>query len=146
MNIAKAILGKTLVASPERQHEADSDWVVVQRVQSGVVAAFDLATGGQRWRADLGDPVVGLFRGEGQLVAMQYGWKGGGPEPEITHSRELEDGISVITTVLFSSNGLAGIDPGTGAVRWREDLGEGWMTRYGTRIVHAGSPDHEFLR
>ena len=77
---------------------------------------------------------------------MQYGWKGGGPEPEITHSRELEDGISVITTVLFSSNGLAGIDPGTGAVRWREDLGEGWMTRYGTRIVHAGSPDHEFLR
>ena len=114
--------------------------------RAGVVAAFDLATGGQRWRADLGDPVVGLFRGEGQLVAMQYGWKGGGPEPEITHSRELEDGISVITTVLFSSNGLAGIDPGTGAVRWREDLGEGWMTRYGTRIVHAGSPDHEFLR
>ena len=41
MNIAKAILGKTLVASPERQHEADSDWVVVQRVQSGDVAAFD---------------------------------------------------------------------------------------------------------
>lgn len=114
--------------------------------RAGVVAAFDLATGEQRWRADLGDPVVGLFRGEGQLVAMQYGWKGGGPEPEITHSRELEDGISVITTVLFSSNGLAGIDPGTGAVRWREDLGEGWMTRYGTRIVHAGSPDHEFLR
>jgi outer membrane protein assembly factor BamB len=114
--------------------------------RAGVVAAFDLATGEQRWRADLGDPVIGLFRGEGQLVAMQYGWKGGGPEPEITHSRELEDGISVITTVLFSSNGLAGIDPGTGAVRWREDLGEGWMTRYGTRIVHAGSPDHEFLR
>ena len=41
MNITKAILGKTLVASPERQHEADSDWVVVQRVQSGDVAAFD---------------------------------------------------------------------------------------------------------
>ena len=66
---------------------------------AGVVAAFDLATGERRWRADLGDPVVGLFRGEGQLVAMRYGWKGGGPEPEITHSRELEDGISVITTV-----------------------------------------------
>ncbi|HOD46360.1 MAG TPA: sigma-70 family RNA polymerase sigma factor, partial [Opitutaceae bacterium] len=41
MNITKAILGKTLVASPERQHEADSDWVVVQRVQAGDVAAFD---------------------------------------------------------------------------------------------------------
>ena len=41
MNITKAILGKTLVASPERKHEADSDWVVVQRVQAGDVAAFD---------------------------------------------------------------------------------------------------------
>ena len=41
MNITKAILGKTLVASPARQHEADSEWVVVQRVQAGDVAAFD---------------------------------------------------------------------------------------------------------
>jgi RNA polymerase sigma-70 factor (ECF subfamily) len=40
MNVSKA-LGKTLVASPERQREADADWVVVQRVQSGDVAAFD---------------------------------------------------------------------------------------------------------
>ena len=115
--------------------------------RAGVVAAFDLATGGQRWRADLGDPVVGLFRGEGQLVAMQHSWNGDQPESRIARSQELEDGIFIVTTtVLFSSNGLAGIDPGTGAVRWREDLGEGWMTRYGTRIVHAGSPDDEFLR
>lgn len=41
MNITKAILGKTLVSSPERQQEADTDWAVVQRVQSGDVAAFD---------------------------------------------------------------------------------------------------------
>ena len=34
-------LGKTLVASPDRQHEADSDLVVVQRVQAGEVEAFD---------------------------------------------------------------------------------------------------------
>ncbi len=34
-------LEKTLVASPERQHEADSDWVIVQKVQAGDVAAFD---------------------------------------------------------------------------------------------------------
>jgi RNA polymerase sigma-70 factor (ECF subfamily) len=40
MNVSKA-LGKTLVASPERQHEADADRVVVQRVQAGDVAAFD---------------------------------------------------------------------------------------------------------
>lgn len=40
MNLSKAIT-KTLVASPERQQEADSDWVVVQRVQAGDVAAFD---------------------------------------------------------------------------------------------------------
>lgn len=40
MNVSKA-LGKTLIASPERQREADADWVVVQRVQSGDVAAFD---------------------------------------------------------------------------------------------------------
>ncbi|HWA08963.1 MAG TPA: sigma-70 family RNA polymerase sigma factor [Opitutaceae bacterium] len=40
MNASKA-LGKTLVASPERQQEADADWSVVQRVQAGDVAAFD---------------------------------------------------------------------------------------------------------
>ena len=34
--------GKTLVASAERQREADSDIDVVRRVQSGDVAAFDL--------------------------------------------------------------------------------------------------------
>ncbi|MEO7600305.1 MAG: sigma-70 family RNA polymerase sigma factor [Opitutus sp.] len=38
---AVKILGKTLVASPDRQHEADSDVSIVQRVQSGDVAAFD---------------------------------------------------------------------------------------------------------
>lgn len=35
------VLGKTLVATPERQQEADSDWTVVRRVQEGDVAAFD---------------------------------------------------------------------------------------------------------
>ena len=40
MDAAKTI-GKTLVASPERQLEADSDLVLVQRVQNGDVAAFD---------------------------------------------------------------------------------------------------------
>ncbi len=34
-------IDKTLVASPERRHEADSDWQAVQRVQAGDVAAFD---------------------------------------------------------------------------------------------------------
>jgi len=34
-------LGKTMVSSPERQQEADSDWDIVQRVQAGDVAAFD---------------------------------------------------------------------------------------------------------
>ena len=34
-------LGKTLVASPERQLEADSDLEIVRRVQEGDVAAFD---------------------------------------------------------------------------------------------------------
>ncbi|MFI5357042.1 MAG: sigma-70 family RNA polymerase sigma factor [Opitutales bacterium] len=38
---ALKVLGKTLVASPERQQEADSDWDVVRRVQEGDVAAFD---------------------------------------------------------------------------------------------------------
>lgn len=35
------MLGKTLVASPARQEEADSDWAIVQRVQQGDVASFD---------------------------------------------------------------------------------------------------------
>jgi len=34
-------LSRTLTASPERQQEADSDWAVVERVQSGAVEAFD---------------------------------------------------------------------------------------------------------
>eukprot|EP01035_Chromulina_nebulosa_P060746 gene60746-83089_t len=38
---ATKVLGKTLVASPERQQEADSDMEIVRRVQAGDVAAFD---------------------------------------------------------------------------------------------------------
>lgn len=38
---ATKVFGKTLVASPERQQEADSDMAVVRRVQAGDVAAFD---------------------------------------------------------------------------------------------------------
>lgn len=41
MNAASKALGKTLVASPERQQEAGADWRVVARVQAGDVAAFD---------------------------------------------------------------------------------------------------------
>jgi RNA polymerase sigma-70 factor (ECF subfamily) len=38
---ALKINGKTLVASPERKQEADTDWEIVRRVQAGDVAAFD---------------------------------------------------------------------------------------------------------
>lgn len=41
MEASPKALDKTLVASPERQQEADSDWTLVQRVQAGEVAAFD---------------------------------------------------------------------------------------------------------
>ena len=41
MDAASKVLPKALVASPERQQEADSDRMIVQRVQSGDVAAFD---------------------------------------------------------------------------------------------------------
>ena len=41
MDFASKALTKTLVVSPERQVEADSDRVIVQRVQAGEVAAFD---------------------------------------------------------------------------------------------------------
>lgn len=40
MHAIKA-LGKTLVASPERQHEADADLGIVRAVQEGDVAAYD---------------------------------------------------------------------------------------------------------
>ena len=40
MNLAK-VFHKTLVASPERQQEADSDFAIVRQVQAGDVAAFD---------------------------------------------------------------------------------------------------------
>lgn len=38
---ASKVLGKALVASPERQQEADADVDIVRRVQGGDVAAFD---------------------------------------------------------------------------------------------------------
>jgi RNA polymerase sigma factor (sigma-70 family) len=38
---ATKVLGKTLVASPERRQEADADIDVVRKVQAGDVAAFD---------------------------------------------------------------------------------------------------------
>ena len=41
MSMVSKVLAKTLVASPERQQEADTDWSVVRRVQEGDVAAFD---------------------------------------------------------------------------------------------------------
>jgi len=44
MDVTKTLgktLGKTLVASPERRLEADSDMEIVHRVQAGDVAAFD---------------------------------------------------------------------------------------------------------
>ncbi len=41
MSMVSKVLSKTLVASPERQQEADSDWTLVRRVQEGDVAAFD---------------------------------------------------------------------------------------------------------
>lgn len=40
MNLTKTI-GRALIASPERQHEADADWNLVQRVQSGDTVAYD---------------------------------------------------------------------------------------------------------
>ncbi len=40
MSLTK-VLGKVLVASPERRHEADADWSLVQRVQSGDIDAYD---------------------------------------------------------------------------------------------------------
>ena len=41
IDATKALGSKTLVASPERQAEADSDMEIVRRVQAGDVAAFD---------------------------------------------------------------------------------------------------------
>jgi RNA polymerase sigma-70 factor (ECF subfamily) len=38
---ATKVLGKALVASPERRQEADADLEIVRRVQAGDVAAFD---------------------------------------------------------------------------------------------------------
>jgi RNA polymerase sigma-70 factor (ECF subfamily) len=40
MNLTR-VFTKTIVSSPERQQEADADLLVVKRVQSGDVAAFD---------------------------------------------------------------------------------------------------------
>lgn len=47
---ATKVLGKTLVASPERRHEADADLDIVRSVQAGDVAAFDRLIGKYRER------------------------------------------------------------------------------------------------
>src|SRR4051812_21237967 len=41
MDAATKVLGKALVASPERRQEADADLEIVRQVQAGDVAAFD---------------------------------------------------------------------------------------------------------
>lgn len=41
MSVLSKVLGKSMVSSPERRQEADSDWAIVQRVQNGDIAAFD---------------------------------------------------------------------------------------------------------
>lgn len=41
MTEATKVLGKTIVATPERRQEADADLEIVRRVQTGDVAAFD---------------------------------------------------------------------------------------------------------
>ncbi|MBK7822305.1 MAG: PQQ-binding-like beta-propeller repeat protein [Tessaracoccus sp.] len=107
---------------------------------AAIVTAFDLATGARRWRIDLGDPVVEVLRGEGQLVVVQHFYEG-----ELV-SPEQESEFNIVTEV-ESRSGLAAVDPGTGRMRWSEDLGPGWVSRRGTRIVW--SPDtggDEFLR
>ena len=40
MNLSK-VFNRSIVTSPERQQEADADYVIVQRVQSGEMAGFD---------------------------------------------------------------------------------------------------------
>ena len=47
---ATKVLGKALVASPERRQEADADLEVVRQVQGGDVAAFDRLIGKYRER------------------------------------------------------------------------------------------------
>ena len=47
---ATKVLGKALVASPERRHEADADLEIVRQVQAGDVAAFDRLIGKYRER------------------------------------------------------------------------------------------------
>lgn len=47
---ATKVFGKTLVASPERQQEADTDMAIVREVQAGDVAAFDRLIGKYRER------------------------------------------------------------------------------------------------
>ncbi len=41
MNLTK-VFSRSIATSPERQQEADADYTIVQRVQAGDVAAFDL--------------------------------------------------------------------------------------------------------
>ena len=100
----------------------------------GVVAAFDLATGRERWRRDLGATVTDVMRGEGQLVASLY--RGvpipGGPGDEFE-------------TI---ESGLVGLDPRTGRTRWDQGLEpDRWSLRFGTRILQATrDADYAFLR
>ena len=103
-------------------------------IDPGVVGGFDLATGRELWRVDLGHPVVDDVRGEGQLV--------------VTQSRIVEvDRGEVIVTWPEPRSALAGLDPATGRVRWSQDLGPGWVQRVGGRVIRiADTGDYEVMR
>ncbi|MBK7822306.1 MAG: PQQ-binding-like beta-propeller repeat protein [Tessaracoccus sp.] len=97
----------------------------------GRVAAFDLATGRQRWRTDLGGTVGEIARGEGQLVASVY------------------RALSEAESTSGSASGVVGLDPETGEVRWDQGLEPDRATlRFGTRMFQAAGErsDYQFLR
>lgn len=89
----------------------------------GAVAAFDMATGRERWRTELGATVADLARGEGQLVAWLY------------QGVSASEGSVDFETI---KGGLVGLDPDTGRTRWDQGLEDDrWSLRFGTRVLQA---------
>ncbi|MFT3888224.1 MAG: PQQ-binding-like beta-propeller repeat protein [Arachnia sp.] len=98
------------------------------RAGADVVAAFDLRTGRELWRAELGDAIVDLARGEGQLVATRHRLVDGeeGADPRM---------------------GFVGLDPMSGSVVWEQDLRTlRWVMRVGVYAVEIDESGVRILR
>ncbi|MFT3888223.1 MAG: PQQ-binding-like beta-propeller repeat protein [Arachnia sp.] len=104
-------------------------WTDEEVPGGNVVASFDIRTGEERWRADLGDVVVDVFRGNDQLVALRYHY---------TNFDESDPDEEIGVSHIEFRSGLVALDPDSGHVRWSQGMTpDRWISRVGRYMVES---------